>query len=79
MKNFLIITLLLLCPFGARCEDGDVFIAQTPEGSPMNFMVISEQDKTVCVGNEYDPAVDRGIKGRKPFKLEVVHIYDNST
>ncbi len=64
MKNFLIITLLLLCPFGARCEDGDVFIAQTPEGSPMNFMVISEQDKTVCVGNEYDPAIDRGIKGR---------------
>ena len=63
-KYILIFSLITLCPLGAWCEDGDTFIAQTPEGCSMTFKVVSEQEKTVCVGSEDNPAIDVGTTGK---------------
>ena len=65
MRQFiLLISLLSMFPLGAWCEDGDTFVAQTPEGCSMTFTVISEAEKTACVGNEVDPAIDVETKGK---------------
>ena len=64
MKHYLSIIMLLVSPLCAWSADGDTFVAQTPEGCSMTFTVISEQEKTACVGNEYDVAIDSETSGK---------------
>ena len=54
MKHLFFIIWFSLYPFRGWCRDGDVFVAQTLEGCPMTFTVISEQEKTGS--DNYDSA-----------------------
>ena len=63
MKQFSIFFLLLMSPIFAWCNDGDLFTAKSQEGVMITYKIISEQEKTACVGDDNNPAIDVNTQG----------------
>ena len=74
-KKLLLLTLSMVVPIAAWCEDGDVFTAKTVENIEMTFKVISEADKTCQVGKglgaTVEPSISTEIVGHVTIPSEV--------
>ena len=73
MKHFILLTLLVLFPYDAFSNDGDMFSAKTIEGVNMSFKVISETNKTCQVGSgqAYESAISTKYSGAITIPTEV--------
>ena len=52
-RKLLMLLTTAMLPLAGWCYDGDTFTITTVEGQTMTMMVLSEEDKTCQVGNNY--------------------------
>ena len=71
--KFFLLCIGMLIGIHAKAADGDTFTAATAEGVEITYVILSEDDLTVKVGNSSTAAIDPATEGTVTIPSDVEH------